>query len=599
MTKKFTKIQIIQKLLVICTILFFTAFGCKKGDYEIDSMSSFRESIAIVDSDGDGVNDVHDDFDEDPNRSCVVTAVNFNSATANCDNDDFNNSDDVDADNDGLIEIHYLEDLDYIRYDLNGSSYKPGADAGAITNGAPITATANCDTDIDGDNFYLCGYELVRNLDFNDSTSYRNVYRNVAAKMGGWTNAPGWLPIGRNSSSPFHAIFEGNGNTIANLLVERGDIQYIGLFGYMEKESWVRNLGMINVRVRVRYIGNGGNAGGLVGENRGRIMASYATGTATGYQVGGLVGFNGYGGRITASYADVAATGTQVGGLVGYNGYGGKITASHATGAVHGGDGDGKVVGGLAGLNFENSQIIASYATGNTNVGNGGDNRIGGLVGLNSKSMIIASYAIGSVDAGNGMRDIVGGLVGFHGDASRARPGRRTGRNMDSQIIASYATGAVHGGDGNGDTVGGLVGQSARGKITASYATGNADGGGGDADEVGGLVGLNANSMITASYGFGMVIGGEVGSDSVNLSMDASNSSVVANASALTAMSSSTATPKGTNDWPADVWDFTIGKNPALMWTTNFNASTMVYSCVGALLPIGQICGYTIWGQSR
>ena len=84
----------------------------------------------------------------------------------------------VDVDNDGLIEINYLEDLDYIRHDyiyhdptgynLVGTRRKPGADAPAMTYGAPTSATANCANDEDKNGVYLCGYELARSLDFND-----------------------------------------------------------------------------------------------------------------------------------------------------------------------------------------------------------------------------------------------------------------------------------------------------------------------------------------------------------------------------------------------------------------------------------------------
>ena len=54
---------------------------------------------------------------------------------------------DVDADNNGLIEIRNLDMLDNIRHDLAGTSYKtsgtdPGSSAGAST-----TEPDNCDDD--------------------------------------------------------------------------------------------------------------------------------------------------------------------------------------------------------------------------------------------------------------------------------------------------------------------------------------------------------------------------------------------------------------------------------------------------------------------
>ena len=70
------------------------------------------------------------------------------------------NSLNIDLDKDGLIEICDLEGLNAIRYQLDGSGYRASA-AGTRT-------TAGCA--IDGCN----GYELTRDLDFNNNASYRN-----------------------------------------------------------------------------------------------------------------------------------------------------------------------------------------------------------------------------------------------------------------------------------------------------------------------------------------------------------------------------------------------------------------------------------------
>ena len=63
----------------------------------------------------------------------------------------------------------------------------------ASTVGAPTRATTNCDTAVGG--VYLCGYELARNLDFDDATSYRSGSVNAA-----WTSDTGWTPIGDAST---------------------------------------------------------------------------------------------------------------------------------------------------------------------------------------------------------------------------------------------------------------------------------------------------------------------------------------------------------------------------------------------------------------
>ena len=435
----------------------------------------------------------------------------------------------ADRDGDGLIEIDSLLMLHNMRHNRKGTSYKTSAASVGNKFGCPATGCH--------------GYELTENLDFDgdgDGTWSRNDEGNYTLDVDDRNDdyfpvdedgTGGWLPIG-DEANPFVAVFDGNTHTISNLAIRRNQT-YIGLFGAIENDAVIRNLGLVDNLAdytgsnnRDIFIGglvgrqdsgssitasyatgdaDGGDGdddyvGGLVGRQEGgSITASYATGDADGGDgnrdyVGGLVGLSRE--SITASYATGDADGGDgnedyVGGLVGYQ-WLGLITASYATGDADGGDGDSDTVGGLMGWQGGGS-ITASYATGDADGGDGHD-RVGGLMGHQYDGSITASYATGDADGGDG-HDRVGGLVGYH----------------DGSITASYATGDADGGAGN-DRVGGLVGHH-DGSITASYATGDADGGDGDNDRVGGLVGQSQGS-ITASYGFGGTIGEEsVGSD--------------------------------------------------------------------------------------
>ena len=76
---------------------------------------------------------------------------------------------DVDKDNDGLIEICDLEGLFEIRHQLDGSGYRASADANPVTMGCPSTSCT--------------GFELTRDLDFNERDSYRSRSINTA-----WTD---------------------------------------------------------------------------------------------------------------------------------------------------------------------------------------------------------------------------------------------------------------------------------------------------------------------------------------------------------------------------------------------------------------------------
>ncbi|MXX99156.1 MAG: hypothetical protein F4Y58_04510, partial [Gammaproteobacteria bacterium] len=282
----------------------------------------------------------------------------------------------IDSDGDELIEIKTLEDLDAVRYALDGSRYKYRSSDGASVEtaiGCPITGCK--------------GYELTRDLDFNDAQSYR-----LGKVNNEWTRGTGWQPIG-TSYRPFTAIFNGNGFTISNLRINEAATDG-GLFGVIDGHrqlSEITQLGLLDVE-----ISGSGHVGGLVGINRGgTISESYVIGSlrsivADSYAaVGGLVAGN-EGGIITRSYAMVQAVGDlqhrsealSVGGLIGSNTMQGTIENSYAIGSIL----SRGNMGGLVAVNDASSRITNSYAVNNI-VGVGSDFQIGGLVASNQGSV--------------------------------------------------------------------------------------------------------------------------------------------------------------------------------------------------------------------
>ena len=376
---------------------------------------------------------------------------------------------DYDTDNDGLIEIRALEQLNAVRWDLDGDG-----EVDAQTNQTAYAAAfPNAEPHMGCPDSGCVGYELARDLDFDDPVSYASGAVNTK-----WTTGAGWLPIGLTDNA-FSATFDGNDYTIANLYIKRSgcaDPGVVGLFGSMD--GYINRTGLIDVDV------SGVDAvGGLVGLSHGQISESYARGDVLGNEVvGGLVGEND--GTISDSYATGPVSEYRdIGGLVGRN-VGGEISVSYATGNVSGTD----VVGGLVGQNF-GGQISASYATGSVS----GTDVVGGLVGQNFGGQISTSYAAGSVSGS----DYVGGLVG------------ESGGWRGTKISASYAAGSVSG----SDYVGGLVGCNL-GHINESYASGEVSG----SEVVGGLVGCNLGT-IYAAYATGSVseeslVGGLIGQNS-------------------------------------------------------------------------------------
>jgi filamentous hemagglutinin family protein len=158
--------------------------------------------------------------------------------------------------------------------------------------------------------------------------------------------------------------------------------------------------------------------GGLVAENDGIVDESHESGDITGgaHNIGGLVGLNFPGAKIENSYATGSVSASldtvagmdsdYIGGLVGENQ--GTILRSYATGAVSGND----VVGGLVGVNDSGAVITKSYATGTAtataNPAVAGDGTVvGGLVG-SAWGTLSYVYATGNVSG----YDDVGGLIG-------------------------------------------------------------------------------------------------------------------------------------------------------------------------------------------
>ena len=346
----------------------------------------------------------------------------------------------VDRDGDMLIDINSIEQLNNIRYTLNGRGYRDGAGADLMQCGA------QSDTD-------CTGYELMRNLDFADATSYASGMVDATllpnnSDPDAATNS-GWTSIGDNTSvaARFNSRLEGNGYTISNLYGRRSTAGQLGLFGAIDTNSVIRSIGVATVRL---YGSDSVDTiGALVGDNSGTIVASYASGTINGGagndNIGGLVGQTSS--TIIASYAsgnvNSGADSDRVGGLVGNAVVGSTIIASYASGTINGGAGDDNV-GGLV-FGAQTVVIMASYASGAAN-GNAGDDNVGGLGGGFGFTYIFASYATGTAD-GNEDTDSVGSLAGgIIGGSRIATYGFGTIMNVDNAGIDGTArTGGVAG----------------------------------------------------------------------------------------------------------------------------------------------------------
>ena len=498
----------------------------------------------------------------------------------------------IDDDRDGLIDIYYLDDIDSMRYQLDGSAYKQNEDAKPIMQGCP-------------DNICI-GYEMMGNLDFDVDTNYS--YISTSNRMI-WTTEAGWQPIGDVDNS-FSGIFDGDGYTISNLFIDSSESN-IALFSVLHADGDIENIRLSDVDVG----GSGNNIGTLVGSSYGLIKSSYVAGDVIGDKnaryLGGLVGYNR--GSIVDSHTAVRVSGDarSVGGLVGGNR--GSIVNSYTEENVSGVSN----IGGLVGDNH--GSIVNSYTEGNvTGISNvtiiTPGNNIGGLVGENRGS-IVNGYTEGSVTGRRGSN--IGGLAGLNhnliinsytlGSTTGffSNVGGLVGLNI-SLITNSYAAGNV---TGYSRHIGGLVGRNEH-YINNSYATGAVFGGSGDTRYLGGLVGYNNDeSTIANSYAIGTVsngidIGGFVGSgNGVTTASywDRGESNVSTSAGGISKTTEELQLPVESTGiyigWSSDDWDFGNSKQyPMLRYTRGDEAEACITNITTSSTAIP--CGISLPEQS-
>ena len=219
-----------------------------------------------------------------------------------------------DTDDDWLIEITTPEQLNAMRWDLNGDGTPdedtPAADIVTYNSILECPPTSICK-----------GYELKSDISLADYPTWDSI-------------GPWW-----------GAVFDGNGFSITGL---RGNN---GLFMHIGADAVVKNVDLVEAVITPRN-DQGGNVGALAAVNLGTIIGCYVTGeitrnaTTNNGDTGGLVGRNHKSGqksgKIYASVAEVNIKVTaipikpsgrhvmRVGGLVGLNA--GAIHRSYAYG---------------------------------------------------------------------------------------------------------------------------------------------------------------------------------------------------------------------------------------------------------------------------
>jgi len=271
------------------------------------------DSAASIDTDQDGLPDTWNaacDINCQGNSNLILDSLLNDSdndgLTNDVDQQDFNalndGQPDADADSDGLIDITTLEQLDAIRFSLNG-------------HGRQLTDTAQLDSSgcparlVNGEIIAVCkGYELLNNLNFdtdgNGVLDESDTY---------WNNGAGWAPLPWS----FTGVFEGNAFEIRNLMVNRpaisgnalfqraygATIQNLGLTGSLSRINGtsgsaalagrIEDTTVINVYSTIDITGTNNVTGGLIGSAKGNslLRGIFSNGNIQGTSyLGGLIG---------------------------------------------------------------------------------------------------------------------------------------------------------------------------------------------------------------------------------------------------------------------------------------------------------------------
>lgn len=336
----------------------------------------------------------------------------------------------------------------------------------------------------------LQGIQDYYNAHKNDSEGTGALTYNYALKNDiNASDLTNYEAIGTNSANGFTGTFDGRGNRIIGLTVDKvdgKDTANAGIFDTIGTNGVVKD---VNI-----YSGNftgSANAGAVAGKNNGRIegVVTFGNTVTSAGNAGGIVGVNYSGkftddkndGELTNGIYDVESTGSVIadsstavaGGLVGTNngGIANSFSDSAVTVKV---DNQNPVtttggLGGVVGVNTEKGNVQYVDSLGVTNGGATGSSNIGGIIGTNNGNMY-SGYNESIVSG----KDNVGGIIGTNA----------ADKNVENVVNATGVEGV--------DNVGGLVGVNS-GSVTNGRNNGTITGN----TNVGGLVGNNADTNST------------------------------------------------------------------------------------------------------
>ena len=287
-----------------------------------------NSGLTFDDYPGDRDNDgIHDTIDTDDNNDGII---------------------DADIDSNGLIDVASLEELNAIRFALDGSGQVMIEGGLPDTSGCPVIlresiAQQRCR-----------GYELVSDLDFDTNGDGQMNELDTY-----WNNGEGWEPIGFSERNPFSSSFDGKGHQIRNTY-SVSDSYGKGLFGYATN-SVLSNLVLNGPLTRITGRSTIGILAGKLSNSS--VYSVYTAGdilaSDTWSNAGGVAGIVSGTSLQNIQSATVIEGTERVGGVVGFAYSGARITRVIATGEITGPNSNSK--GGIVGIFLEPHDASSSY----------------------------------------------------------------------------------------------------------------------------------------------------------------------------------------------------------------------------------------------
>ena len=347
------------------------------------------------------------------------------------------------------------EGLSVTLYDESGKAWsRHGASAVTLVAGRalnlgvlePDMFVPESGYELEGDTYHIYGRDGLEAWASDPAVLTRDVVLEADIDMSGTS----WAPIGTDMSSGYAGDFDGNGKTVAGLIVTSGG--NAGFFGAVAAGGKVHDLSFSEAQVT----GTGDNsfagviagaslgviedcnvtasevsgqyAGAVTGNNSVQVNRCDAVGVSvTGtFSAGGIAGLS-YGKieycTLSGESRIVASGGSsRAGGIVGETSEEGGVTTSGRVlkCAVEGAAISGTWAGGIAG---ENSfGIVAQCVADRVKVTRGSSGtsaRLGGVVGYNTRGDIVASYSANSTIGADGLvSEAEGGIVGYNYSSS-------------------------------------------------------------------------------------------------------------------------------------------------------------------------------------